>query len=138
MLTDKAMEVRFTRSRQAISWWLMAAFTFLVGLLAVVMALLPAPWGRPELQSFWWLLPFLLGFCYWCIRVGLRCVKHAYLIFSPVGVEIFPFSDPENKLDVVSWAQIDHFEMRGCNLILHFDEECTRGKVIYHDGRVYF
>ena len=130
MLSDLSMEVRFTRARQAVVWWLLAVFFLLVPMLGTLMAILPSPWGAESLRSYWWLLPFFLGISYGCGRLAVRCVRRAYLIFSPVGVEIFPFYDPANHLEVVQWSQIDHAEVKKSVLILHFDAAQTCGKVI--------
>lgn len=70
--------------------------------------------GHPSFR--WWMpLPFLmvallLG------RLAARCARHAYLILTPLGVEIFPLFKPKDNLNLVYWNQIDDVE---------FDEELT-------------
>ena len=130
MVEDSEKELRFTRSAQAVPWSIAAACGVLFIVVSCISALLPSPWGAPALVNFWWvLIPVaVLTFC--CGRIAWRCLKHAYLIFSPVGVEIFPFRKPEKNLDVVIWAQIDHLELKNGFLYLHYDADKTGGKAI--------
>ena len=130
MVADTEKEVRFTRSHQAVAWWLTGVVLVTAALACGVAAFLPAPWGVLELRPFWWVLLIFLLIAVLCFRVAFRCLKHAYLIFSPIGVEIFPFKKPEANLDVVAWAEIDHLEIRNHFLFLHFNQEETSGKAI--------
>ena len=130
MVTDSSKEVRFTRARQAIVWLILASCGC-VGILALVLCqFLPAPFSMRVGLFFWVLLCMQLVFVFLTVKVALRCLRHAYLIFSPVGVEIFPWKKPEKNLDVVLWGQIDHMEMRNQQLYIHFNAEQTAGKVI--------
>ena len=130
MVADTDKEVRFTRSRQAVLWMVLSAFGALTIFVGVIATLLPSSGGAPELKAYWWAVPILAVWTWFCGRIAYRCLKYAYLIFSPIGVEIFPFGKPEAKLDVVSWGQIDHLEIHGDFLYLHFNKEETGGKAI--------
>jgi hypothetical protein len=103
-------ELRFTRIGQAQAFMVIAAVSFAFALLLAVTWLM----GHPSF--LWWMpLPFLvtsilLG------RLAGRCARHAYLILTPLGVEIFPLFKPQDNLNLVYWNEIDEVE---------FDEELT-------------
>ena len=80
---------------------------------------------------FWLCLPGLIltfGF----FRVGLRCTRHAYLILSPLGIEIFPFIKPEKNLQIIYWSEVvaADFSADSKRMILHFNEEKKSGVVV--------
>ena len=103
-------ELRFTRIAQAQAFMIIAAVSFAFALLLTVTWLM----GHPSFR--WWMaLPFLitsvlLG------RLAGRCARHAYLILTPLGVEIFPLFKPQDNLNLVYWNEIDDAE---------FDEDLT-------------
>ena len=43
-----------------------------------------------------------------CIWVAVNCVRHAFIILTPLGIELFPFWFPSKKLQVIYWTQIDN------------------------------
>jgi len=103
----------------------------LVALSTLLLAqLLPAPWGIGNLWLSITLMLPCLTVLFFSVRMARRCLKRAYLIFSPVGVEIFPWKKPEQNLDVVMWAEINHMEVKNEYLYLHFNPQKTAGKVI--------
>ena len=97
-------ELRFTRSRQAVTF-VIAGVLFLcltVGLVAVLWW-----WRVGSLQTLWWpLLPLLAAWA--CLRFAARMTRHAYLLLSPIGIEIFPFFRPSQNMQLFSWAEIQH------------------------------
>lgn len=103
-------EIRFTRVAQAQSFMVIAAVSFAFALLLTVTTLM----GHPSFR--WWMpVPFLvtallLG------RLAGHCARHAYLILTPLGIEIFPLFKPQDNLNLVYWSEIDDAE---------FDEELT-------------
>jgi hypothetical protein len=103
-------ELRFTRIAQAQAFMVIAAVSFAFALLVTVTWLM----GHPSFR--WWMpLPFLvtallLG------RLAGRCARHAYLILTPLGIEIFPLCKPQDNLNLVYWSEIDDAE---------FDDELT-------------
>jgi len=117
-------ELRFTRAAQAVPFWLAAAVCAVAALVLGAVSLY-----RPENPALphplWALLPLVLAWL--CLRVAIRCTRHAYLILSPLGVEIFPFFRPVSGMQMVPWAQIAGAEVGERTLTLHFNEEQSAG-----------
>ena len=117
-------ELRFPRAAQAVPFWLAAAVCAVAALVLGAVSLY-----RPENPALphplWALLPLVLAWL--CLRVAIRCTRHAYLILSPLGVEIFPFFRPVSGMQMVPWAQIAGAEVGERTLTLHFNEEQSAG-----------
>ena len=118
-------ELRFTRGAQGARF---ASIAALLGGTAVVLLLLNALPRDPIVP--WWsaLLPLplalLLG------RLAYRCVRHAYILLTPLGIEIFPFFNPRQNLQVLYWSEIADAEVdEHEQLVIHFDAEHTKGVV---------
>ncbi len=119
-------ELRFTRSGQAVVFWLAAA---VFGTVAVIM--LATSYYReinPELPHPAWSLVPLAGAVI-SARLAWRLTRHAYLILTPLGIEIFPFFRPETGMTLVSWQEVDAAEVNAkrSRLTLHHDEAKTSG-----------
>ncbi len=96
-------ELRFTRSRQAVTF-VIAGVVFLC-LAGVLLALWS--WRVNNPLSLWWaLLP--LTAAWGCLRLAARLTRHAYLLLSPLGIEIFPFFRPAQNMQLFSWGEIQH------------------------------
>lgn len=106
-------ELRFTRSHQAVLFWglatvfacasaalFLAASEYLNPLEARVRIVNSPLWG------FLPLFPSL--FFAW---VAAHLTRHAFLILTPLGIEIFPFWKPKQNLQVLYWAEIKHAEV---------------------------
>jgi len=122
-------ELRFTRSGQAVVFWITAAVMLMAAL--VFLLLIPHRAENPELPSpAWSLVP--LAFALLAGRLALRCTRHAYLILTPLGIEIFPLFRPHKHLQLVMWNEIDHAESPENKplLILHYDKERNAGVVL--------
>ncbi len=119
-------ELRFTRSGQAVIFWLLSAVCVVAavtlwatGLYRHVNPSLPHPlWGlaplAPALLSGW---------------LATHLTRHAYLILTPLGIEIFPFFRPSRGMHLVTWQEVAVAEVddaRGM-LTLHFNPEKTSG-----------
>lgn len=119
-------ELRFTRSAQAAHFWIIAAI-----LTAAAMTILLTAVYRdinPQLpHPLWAVLPMLLAFGFGKIAVNLT--KHAYLILTPLGIEVFPFYRPAAGMRLVVWQEIDSAEVddRSSLLTLHFTSEKKSG-----------
>jgi hypothetical protein len=117
-------ELRFTRARQAVPFWIAASMC-----LAATLALSVIGTYRhenPDLpHPLWALLPATLAVL--LIRIALRCTRHAYIILSPLGVEIFPFFQPAKNMQLVPWAQITDAEAGDHFITLHFDADQQSG-----------
>lgn len=119
-------ELRFTRSGQASLFWLAAAvFT------ATAITLLACAWYRainPALpHPAWALLP--LGFAAFMAHTAIQLTRHAYLILTPLGIEIFPFFRPARGMRLVTWQEIDHAGINpaATRLTLHHDAAESSG-----------
>jgi len=125
-IAEPHKELRFTRSAQAQGFFVVTAVAFAFGLLIGVTALM----GHPNFQ--WWMpLPFFLltGFL---VPFSMRCARHAYLILTPLGIEVFPLLKPEKNLNLIYWNQLHSADFNDdlTLLKLHFDKEQTGGVVL--------
>lgn len=130
MVAAPEKEIRFTRARQAQPWLISGALALFSVLLWLTAVLLPVPYGAPELIQYWYFILPLVALACVCYKLAIHCIKHAYLIFTPLGVEIFPFRKPEKNLNVIYWQEIDSIEIRDSNLYIHFNKEKTAGSVV--------
>jgi len=123
-VAEPQKELRFTRAGQAAGFWIAAAACIMAGL--VFFLLTPHRADNPSLpHPAWGLVPIALAAL--LVRVAWRCTKHAYILLSPIGVEIFPFFRPESGMQVIPWAQITGADIDDTRLTLHFSEEKTSG-----------
>lgn len=119
-------ELRFTRSGQAVVFWLLSAMlagtAVTLGLTSLYRDINPA---LPH--PAWMLLPLFVAI--FLLRMAVRMTRHAYLILTPMGVEIFPLWRPEKGMRLVLWAEIDaaEFDERMKYMTLHFDAAKTSG-----------
>lgn len=101
-------EVRFTRARQATTFVVIGIVLFCAAL-GLFMLALPGFTGRqqPTLSSYGFaLLP--LPLCAGAFWLAMRLARHAYLILTPLGIEIFPFFRPEKNMQLLYWSEIDN------------------------------
>jgi hypothetical protein len=117
-------ELRFTRAAQAIPFWIGAAICGMTAIIFVAVAYYRN--DHPELpHPLWALIPLILAWL--CIRIAIRCTKHAYLILSPLGVEIFPFFKPTSGMQMIPWTQITEVETSPRMITLHFATDQSSG-----------
>lgn len=119
-------ELRFTRSGQAVQFWLLAA-VMVSGAVTILASSIYRD-VEPNLpHPLWALVPLALAWL--SARVALRMTKHAYLILTPLGVEIFPFFRPERTMRMVLWSEIHDAETDAglSRLTLHHDAGKTSG-----------
>ncbi len=101
-------ELRFTRAHQAVLFWALAT-VFACASAALFLAssdYLNALEAKVRLVNspLWGFLPvFPALFFAW---VATHLTRHAFLILTPLGVEIFPFWKPKQNLQVLYWAEI--------------------------------
>ena len=130
-IAEPEKELRFTRAAQGRLFFYLAVVFFAASLGVFILS--TQDWGmkEPLLQGWWWVSVLGFGGSYLLIRLGLRCVRHAYIILSPLGVEIFPFFKAKDRLQVVYWTQVKdaEFSPDAKNLVLHFTEEKKSGIV---------
>ncbi len=119
-------ELRFTRSGQAILFWVSAAVLSTVGFTMLSTAIYRDI--NPQLpHPAWALLPLVLAGG--MVRVAVSLTRHAYLILTPLGIEIVPFSRPSEGMRLVLWQEINHAEVdeKLTRLTLHHDLGKTSG-----------
>ena len=123
-------ELRFTRARQATHIFLAAAFFAILGMGTFVAMF--ASWGPtdPDFLKWFWLCILPLIPALLLSRLALHCVRHAYLLLTPMGIEIFPLLKPEKNLQVLFWSEIDNCEFKGSTLLIHRNKEKTSGSII--------
>lgn len=119
-------ELRFTRSGQAAGFWLAAAT-----LAAAALTLAVTSFYRdinPSLpHPAWALAPLAASIA--ATRLAWRLTRHAYLILTPIGIEIFPFLRPSAGMNLVVWQEIESMETdaAGKRLTLHHNAGKTSG-----------
>jgi hypothetical protein len=119
-------ELRFTRSGQATLFFVASAVTAGIGITLLATAVYRDI--NPRLpHSVWALLP--LSIAAFLIHTAVRLTRHAYLILTPLGIEIFPFFRPAEGMRLVTWQEIHSAETDGNLriLTLHHDAEKTSG-----------
>lgn len=126
MVSEPQKELRFTRSGQAVGFGVLGAI--LIGAAVTLVATGVHRAEHPELPHPLWALPCVvvaLG-CFWLTR---HLAKHAYVILTPLGLEIFPFFFPSKNLRLVLWQEIilADFSEDEKWLTLHFNEEKSSG-----------
>lgn len=125
-VTEPDKELRFTRSGQALGFWFLA-----MAFVASAMVILVAASGRDtdfsRIHQAWAVMPVILAWL--ACRIAIHLTKHAYLILTPLGIEIFPLIRPAHGMRMIPWAEIDAVEIdRGVRRItLHFDSARTSG-----------
>lgn len=128
-VTEPGKELRFTRAGQAPPFYIIASLMFAAGIGLGIFS--TQKWGmaNPPLQNWWWLcIPVLLTGI-WLFRIAMRCSRHAYLILTPLGVEIFPFFRARKNLQVIYWTEIAAAEFKENRLFLHFSEDKNSGVI---------
>lgn len=129
-IAEPEKELRFTRSSQAQLFFLIAVFCVAITVCSLFYSYIN--WGASDytLKTYFWvyLLPLIPAAI--LIKIAMHCVRYAYIILSPLGIEIFPFVKPEDNLQVIYWSQIDHVEFDYDIMTLHFDAEESSGVVV--------
>jgi len=126
MVSEPHKELRFTRSGQAAGFCVAGAV--LVGIAVTLAATGYYRAINPAVPHPAWAVPFSVA------AIGLfflakHLTKHAYLILTPMGLEIFPFYRPATGMQLVLWQEIRDAEVDEANrwLTLHFNDEKTAG-----------
>lgn len=129
VIAEPEKELRFTRARQARLFYGLAVLCLALSMAVLMLAIQDWGMAAPLLQAWWWLsMPGLL-LCWWLFRLGLRCTRHAYIILSPLGVEIFPFFRAAQNLQVIHWEEVVDAEVKDGQLFLHFTAEKSSGVI---------
>lgn len=119
-------ELRFTRSGQAVVFWLAAAVSAAVSLTLLATAIYRDI--NPQLpHPAWALVPSAMALLF--LKFAVQLTKHAYLILTPLGIEIFPFFRPAEGMRLVTWQEIHSAEVNieKTLLTLHHDASKSSG-----------
>ena len=83
---------------------------------------------NPALPHPWWAL-VALSFAGFMAYTAANLTRHAYLILTPLGIEIFPFFRPSLGMRLILWQEVSHAEVdeKLTRLTLHHDAEKTSG-----------
>ncbi len=124
-VADPHKELRFTRGAQATLFAMMGAVCCGMSATSLILNFIPTD----PLLSWWWSLP-PIPIALLLFRLAYRCARHAYIILTPLGVEIFPFFNARENLQVLYWSQIADAEVtERKQLVIHLNEEQTAGVV---------
>lgn len=120
-IAEPEKELRFTRSGQGVRFAIGAAIAYAAVIILVVAFVL----NRELWPIFLWaLIPLAAG----CILTWLavRCTRHAYIILSPLGIEIFPFFKPQEGLQVIYWSEINYAEVTDDHRLIQIHRDAAR------------
>lgn len=131
-ITSPEKEIRFTRAAQGRMWLILAALHIAIASGVFVLATQGTEFEAPRLQGFAWTAAFPLLGAWAMFRLAVRCIRHAYLIFTPLGVEIFPLLRPEKSMQLLLWTEIQslEFDATARRLVIHFDEQKSAGVIV--------
>lgn len=119
-------ELRFTRSGQAVVFWLTSAVLAAVALTMAATSVYREI--NPELpHPAWSLLPLAAAVA--AVSLAIRLTRHAYVILSPLGIEVFPFYRPMDGMRLILWQEVYEAEVNATRMMLtlHHDAEKSSG-----------
>jgi hypothetical protein len=119
-------ELRFTRSGQAAVFWVLAAVLAMAGV--TLFAISFHRGDNPALPHGAWSLPPLMAAAA-LARLAVHLTRHAYVILTPLGIEVFPFFRPATGMQMILWHEIDSAEVdaTAAVLTLHYNAEKSAG-----------
>jgi hypothetical protein len=100
-MTSPEKELRFTRARQAIVFWVLG---IVLGLTAAGVGVLS--WWQLRHPPSWWVALVPLALAAGALALAWRLTRHAYILLSPIGVELFPFWKPVDHFQLLPWSTI--------------------------------
>lgn len=110
-------ELRFTRNRAG---GILMSSGFLLIVIAVFLQITGHDTIAPYLPAPLWVMQAMVLFpAGICLVTAIRCLKHAAIIITPVGVEILPFFRARHTMQWFFWQQINTTETQRNKLILH-------------------
>lgn len=110
---SQGRELRFTRNSWGFQATLLGVFFWGIGLCIlgtsfqeVFTQALPQDKADATRSLIYTLIPLILGFV--CLMRARWLLKHAYIICSPISIDIFPLKHAEKDLIVIPWGEIVH------------------------------
>lgn len=107
-ITEPEKELRFTRARQGLTFVAFGGI-FLCITFWMWFSNTTLNWqviNEISIRLIITLILFILSLI--CIWVAVNCVRHAFIILTPLGIEVFPFWFPSKNLQVIYWTEIDN------------------------------
>ncbi|QQL45590.1 hypothetical protein [Sulfuriroseicoccus oceanibius] len=108
--TEPEKELRFTRSRQAAGFAAVGGLAMAGLIVAAVNHWQAAATGLTPTIAWWWMIPLAVvaaaGF--WAAAF---LTVHAYLLLTPLGIEIFPFWRPATNFRIIHWSEIKRLQI---------------------------
>ncbi len=131
-LKSPDQELRFTRAAQGQFLFLLTALFITVSLGVLVLATQGTEFEAPRLEGMGWLAAIPLIVAIFCCQAAIHCTRHAYVLLTPLGVEIFPLWRPQQTMRWIFWAEIQDYELSSQRplLLLHFNREKSSGVAI--------
>jgi hypothetical protein len=131
-IAEPHKELRFTRARQAMTF-LFLGLAFVMAAIFLWVKATPivgnAAGDEPLIRShLWGFVPLLVAI--WCFWVAAHCARHAFLILTPLGIEIFPFWFPSKNMQVVYWTEVATAHVSEDSKTLTIDREGGGGAVV--------
>lgn len=122
-------ELRFTRSRQAMGFALLAAMCVGAAVTILTIVLYTASVNiESPINPLWSILPLTLAIpCGWA---ALYLASHAYILLTPLGIEIFPLWRPATNLRILYWAEIGNITIDDIHQLLVIDFKEGGGGVV--------
>lgn len=125
-------EIRFTRAAQGALFLVIAVVLMNVSWGLWVLAHYEPAEKPPVMAGYGWtaLLPWPVILL--LVRLAIRCIRHAYLIFTPLGIEVFPLFRPAKTMVLVTWHEVAACEIDPANqkMFIHFSAEKTSGVIV--------
>ena len=130
-IQEPEKELRFTRSRQAITF---------VGAGLISLCILGFIWfqvyfnGLENNQNGPLIFPILCSIILITMAVlfflvAIHCTQHAFIILSPLGLELFPFWFPVKNFRMLYWSEINDATINEDMNLLSI--ECNNGSKIF-------
>ena len=122
-------ELRFTRSHQAIIAAMIAAVlaasAIIILSIAIYTQLNKLP---PPIHPIWCFIPAILTIPFgWAT---LYLASHAYILLTPLGIEIFPLWKPSTNFRIVHWSEIGQITFDETRNLMVIDFKNSDGGVI--------
>lgn len=117
-------ELRFTRNRMAQFFGVMSMVS-LLGVILVAYVVIRLYFRDHEIPSkpSPWLGPAFGILAIVSLRMTILCARHAYILLTPLGIEILPLYNPGKRMRAVFWPELKAADVKSGKLMLALDTE---------------
>ena len=112
MVNQDQNTLRFTRSGQAVHFYGLgiALLCLSAALFILALPIIPVNAYVPPVSSpYWAIIPLISAIT--SLWTAAFLARHAYIIFGPLGLEIYPFWFPEKNMALIMWGEIHCLEV---------------------------